>query len=99
MSKEAWLNLVTSTFALRVIPRLDGVLQHRSHYGNRAFMTTIAEQDRLLKRHEGGANNEAGQSDLRERGTGHDKGDRDGFSEMSLIISRGRGMGPDMEVF
>ena len=52
MSEEAWLDLVATTFALRVVHCLDGVLQHRSHYGDRAFASIIARQDTLLRRHE-----------------------------------------------
>ena len=56
MSEEAWLSFVTATFSLRVVHCLERILQHRSHYGNRAFMTIITKQDRLLRRNEGGTN-------------------------------------------
>ena len=50
VSKGAWLSFITSTFAFRVIHCLDWILQHRSHYGNRAFVTIVTRQDRLLRR-------------------------------------------------
>ena len=52
MSEGAWLSFATTTFALGVVNCLDWILQHRSHYGNGAFMTIVTRQDRLLKRHE-----------------------------------------------
>ena len=39
----------------------------------------------------------AGLSNRRGRGTGHDKGDPDGFAEISFFTGRG-GMGRDMSV-
>ena len=58
MSDWAELGFEASTFALRVVHCLDWILQHRSHCGDRAFMTIIMGQDRLLRRHEREMNNE-----------------------------------------
>ena len=45
MSGEAEINLATTTFALQVVCGFDWKLQHRSHYGNRAFY----RRERMLR--------------------------------------------------
>ena len=44
--------IVTTTFALRVVHCFDWVLQHRSHYGNGAFMAIVARQGPIQIMHE-----------------------------------------------